>query len=100
MMRGTTPTHVFNVTIDTSLLSKVRIVYAQANKVILAKENPDVKIEENIISVRLTQEETLLFDHQKNMQIQLEALTLSGDVLKTDIMNCDVRKCLNDEVLV
>ena len=38
MIQGTTPTHKFNVDIDTGLIDKLRISYEQNGKIVLWKE--------------------------------------------------------------
>lgn len=100
MIRGTTPTHIFTLSMDTSLLKCIRIVYSQGDETILVKETADCTIDGNTISVALTQEETFLFDCKKLALIQIRALTLAGEVLATPIMKVEVEKCLDSEVIV
>lgn len=99
MMRGTTPTHVFTLPFETSLISKFRIIYAQGKKRILVKENEDCTFRGNTVTVRLSQVETFLFDHMKHVEIQLRALTTGGDVLNSKIMMARPDRCLDDEVM-
>ena len=100
MIRGTTPTHQFVVPFDTSVLSEVLITYAQDNKLVLTKNIKDCTIEQDVISVTLTQEETLRFDSDHHVKIQLRALTTGGDALASQIITRSVGDVLNDEVLL
>ena len=98
MIIGTTPTHIFKTSFDTSLIKKVRVLYSQDDVLILTKE--DCIIENNTISVTLTQEDTLKFDHNKEVKIQLRVLTLGNDALATVPRKVGVVECLETEVLV
>ena len=64
MRRGTTPLHKFYVDADLSDLDVLYITYEQNGSVVLEKELEEVEInvEEKMISTRLSQDETLLFD--------------------------------------
>jgi hypothetical protein len=99
MIRGSTPTHIFNLPIDTSLLSKIRIIYAQDDKVLFKKEKDACQCEGCKVSVKLTQEETFLFDCTKAVQIQIRAATVAGDVVPSKLKLVSVEKCLDNEVL-
>jgi hypothetical protein len=99
MIRGTTPTHVFKIPIDPSMVASVRVVYAQDDAVIVKKCTDDCTFDGNIISVTLTQEDTLLFDCKKCVQIQIRVLTIEGESLSTRPMSLTVEKCLDGEVL-
>ena len=98
MIRGTTPTHTFKLPFDTAICNKVKVVYAQDDKVLFKKSATDCDISGDTISLGLTQEETLMFDCTKPVQIQLEILTGGGDVLKSLIKLVSVGKCLDGEV--
>ena len=97
MMRGTTPIHTFTVDIDTSSLAKVRVVYCQGNKRILAKE--DCQMAGNTITVKLTQAETFLFEHNKPVEVQIRARTKGGEAHNSEIYTEPVERCLDTEVI-
>lgn len=99
MIRGTTPTHVFNIPIETSTLKEIRITYAQGNEEVFTKTTADCVLEGKTIKVSLTQEETLKFSHDKMVSIQLRVLTTSGKAMATKIEMLDVYDVLNEEVL-
>ena len=99
MKRGTTPTHIFTLPVDTGLLSNIRIIYAQHGNPILVKEGNSCQLEDNTVTVKLSQEETFRFDHRTFVEIQLRALTKDGEAMNSDIIKADVYRCLDDEVL-
>lgn len=99
MIRGTTPTHYFNLPFDTSNIDKVKVIYAQDDKIILTKETESCTCENNVIKVCLSQAETLMFDCKKAVQIQIRVLTNGGDALASTIKLVDVGKCLESEIL-
>lgn len=100
MIRGTTPTHIFRLPFNTSLIDEVRIIYAQSDEQILVKETVDCNLDGNTISVTLTQEDTFKFDCKKCVQIQVRVLTAGGEALASKIKHIDVEKCLDNEVIV
>lgn len=99
MMRGTTPTHIFTLPFEANLLSNIRIIYTQGDEQVFVKEVKDCNIDGNTVTVRLTQEETFLFDCKKYVEIQVRALTHGGDVLNSNIMKESVERCLDNEVI-
>lgn len=99
MIKGTTPTHTFNIPFDTDMVDEVKIVYAQDDQVILEKDTTDCALDAQTISVTLTQEDTFLFNHKKAVEIQLRILTLGGDALASIPEKIGVSKCLDAEVL-
>ena len=98
-MIGTTPTHKFRLTFDTSFLSAARVVYMQKKAEVLRKDTDAFTFEGNTLSVTLSQEETFLFDHTAPVVMQLRVKDSSGRVLKSEPMVKTVRECLDREVL-
>ena len=99
MIQGTTPTHKFNIPIDASTIKSVRITYAQQGNVLLTKETADCRIDGNIVELKLTQEETLLFNEFSSVQIQMRILTIGGDALASELMRVPCGAILDKEVL-
>lgn len=99
MIRGTTPTHIFQIPFNADTLKEVRISYAQCDEVIVEKRTEDCTFDADTITVKLTQDETLKFSHGKTADIQLRVKLLDGNVLATRTMRVDVGEILNDEVL-
>ena len=99
MIQGTTPTHRFNIPLDAATIQRVRVTYAQQDKVLLVKEDSDCRVEGNVIELKLTQEETLLFDEFSSVQIQVRVLTAGGDALASELIRVPCGAVLDKEVL-
>lgn len=99
MIRGSTPAHIFTIPIQTSLISCVRVIYSQKDKVIILKETEDCTLDGNTITTTLTQEETFLFNCNDYVKIQLRIKTLDGKVMPSEIMRVSVGECLEEEVI-
>ena len=99
MIRGTTPINVFRLPFDTSAIKTVRILYGQDNKVVFVKTGEDCTLTGNIVSARLTQEDTLKIDYEKVVQIQIRILTVTGDALASGIIYRSFGQLLENEVI-
>ena len=101
MRQGTTPTHIFTLPIDMSKVSEVKVTYTQRNRIVLEKRTDQVVIDGADIRVKLSQEETFMFDASPSasVQIQIRVLTTGGDALASDIMTVSALKCLDSEVM-
>ena len=99
MIRGTTPTHTFNIPFDSSLVKECRVIYAQNNEVLFTKTTKDCVLANKSVKTTLSQEDTFKFDCTKCVQIQLRILTAEGEALASVIEQVGVAKCLSDEVL-
>lgn len=99
MIRGTTPTHTFRLSIETSSIIEVRITYVQLGKTVIEKTEQDVRMGEKSISLTLTQEESLEFRAGSEVEVQLKVLTNVGTVLASPVISLNVDKILNTEVL-
>lgn len=100
MIRGTTPTHTFTFSVDLSNVKDFVITYVQNGAIVLEKKKKDCTIDENKITVTLTQEETLRFDHASMVEMQAKVLTTGGTVLASNIFTTHADRILNEEVLV
>ena len=100
MIRGTTPTHVFNLSIDTADLKRIRIIYAQNDDVVLVKEAEACSMDGATVTVKLSQKETFRFNCKKDVKIQIRALTLADEVLASPVMKVEVEECLDGEVIL
>jgi hypothetical protein len=61
IIRGTTPTHDFGLPYPKELIKDIRLAYVQNKKVVFVKQKSDCHIQDETLSVVLTQEETLSF---------------------------------------
>ena len=99
MRRGTTPKHTFTLPFDTSVVEKVRVVYAQDDNVKIVKNTCDAELINNTVSVRLSQAETLRLNCNLKTQIQVRVVTRDDDAFVSDIIVVETDKCLDTGVL-
>lgn len=99
MIRGSTPTHNFIMPFSTDMIDRVRITYSQNCRKLFCKEREDCKFSGSTVSVRLSQEETLLFDHKATAKIQVKVKTLGGEVLLSCCTYLTVEETLDNEVI-
>lgn len=99
MIRGTTPTHKFNISFDTSRIKDIRITYAQDGEAVVEKHMTDCDLDGNVITTSLTQEETLKFHAKRPVELQIKVLTSEDNVLATRVYTISVDRVLNEEVL-
>lgn len=98
MRQGTTPTIQITVNnIDLADMERIYVVFEQ-NGNLLKKGMTDLKVENNVISVLLTQEETLSFKNG-NCNIQLRMITYDGIAMASPIKTVNVYSVLNKEVI-
>lgn len=98
MRQGTTPTLQITVNnIDLADMEHIYVVFEQ-NGNLLKKSMTDLKVENNVISVLLTQEETLSFKNG-NCNIQLRMITYDGIAMASPIKTINVYSVLNKEVI-
>ena len=96
MIRGTTPTLTFTIPFDTKYLAEAFITLAQNKKVVLEKSLADCTLDGNLMSVRLTQAETLELESGAITEIQLRVRTLEGEALASDIIVENTKRVLKD----
>lgn len=97
MIRGTTPTHDFDVPFDTNTIDELEIAYSQGKDVVLIKTKDECELNGNNISVQLTQDETLRFK-EGFTTIQLRVLR-EGTVMACKAFVIPVGRCLNGDVM-
>lgn len=98
MRQGTTPTIQITINdIDLNEMQNIYVVFEQ-NGYILKKESSDLDIEGDVISVLLSQEETLNFK-EGTCNIQLRMITKGGVAIASPIKTTKVYRVLNKEVI-
>lgn len=97
-MIGTTPTHTFKFPFDVSMIKELKITYRQEGKIVLEKYSNNFHLYDNTAEIKLTQEDTFLFK-EGIVDIQLRALTNTGDAIKTEVYQIRADVCLDKEVL-
>lgn len=99
MYQCTTPTHIFKLPINLTSKALIRLTYKQDDVVVLTKTTEDCNLDGQTVSCTLSQEETLSFDHEKKVKIQLHVVTEEGKALITPPYYKKVGECLAGEVL-
>lgn len=98
MIRGTTPTLNFTLPFDCSTITACSIAFAQDNRVVLEKTLSHCQINECVLSVVLTEEETLLLDSRKALEIQVRCACGEAK-FASQIIRDDVGRILKDGCL-
>ena len=101
LQRGTTPVHSFTLPDDLKgvELAALYITYAQSGTVRLEKTMDEVTVDSGVITVQLTQEDTLLFRAKATVRIQIRLRTAAGDALASDVIEVPVGAILKDGVI-
>lgn len=105
MRRGTTPTLKFSLynkdgsVFDTALVERIRVSFAQKGNLVMEKDSDDCKLTDNIVRVTLTQEETLLFDYNAFVEMQLKIKTQGERVVATSPIRVACGKILCEEII-
>jgi hypothetical protein len=99
LIRGTTPTHYFTAPCSGENISKVNILYAQDDVFLFMKKKEDCTIDGSTISVTLTREDTLKFNHKSPAQVQAVIETTRGDVIESVVETIGIDKLLYDGVI-
>jgi len=99
MIRGTTPVHRFALPVGKENIREVRVTYAQKGRAVLVKKTEHCIVDGKVLSVRLSQKDTFLFDPGQELEIQLRILTPTGDALASEIIRTTVEQCLENEVM-
>lgn len=99
MIRGTTPTLEFVIPFHAEQLEQAYVTLSQNGKVIVDKALEECSCNENMLTVRLTQEETLNLQCDCITEIQIRARTKSGDAVASDIIRVSTGRILKDGVI-
>lgn len=87
--RGTTPTLRFTLPFPTGSLESVYITFSCLGKEVFTKTSRDVTMSENVITLVLSQTDTLGFI-SKTVNIQVRAITTDGTAIASKIITADV----------
>lgn len=99
--RGTTPTHIFTTDADLSLAAVLYITYKQKGHTIIEKTIEDVSFDEgdsgeNVMTVTLTQEDTLKLIDGLPVRIQVRAGFEDGSRIASNIIEADAGEILKE----
>lgn len=99
MFRGTTPTLEFKIPFDVSLIDELFVTITQANVVTVEKNKSQCELSGNVITVKLTQEDTLIFKDRYfggKARLQVRVKMLNGEALASDIINLEIGEILKE----
>ena len=111
IVQGTTPLFEFEfdpedgVSLDDESLQSLVVTFKQERGACVEKKitqgvsEEDIWVEDNVLKIQLTQEDTLSFREDKIVEIQLKILSKNGNVSLSDTYHALIQKALNKEVL-
>lgn len=98
-IRGTTPTHKFALPFAASVVKDLTVTYCRENgEVIVKKRLRDCAVEDDVVSVTLSQQESLSFEPEEIVEVQIKLSTDGGNVLASPKYRIAVEDALDTEV--
>lgn len=100
MIRGTTPTNIFNTDISLADAEVIHITYQQGcKKVIQITDLDRMTVTDESISVTLTQHETLALKDASQVRIQIRAKFPDGTAVACKVITASVGEILEEGVI-
>lgn len=99
MIRGTTPTLEFKLPFDTGQLSCAWVTISTDGAVVIDKPLHECGCAGNVLTLKLTQEDTLKLQCDSIAEIQIRAKTLGGEAIASKIIRVGVERILKDGVI-
>lgn len=99
VVRGSTPSHEFDIIYDSEYIQDVWITYGQNNKEIFTKTRKDCVFQNNIVRIQLTQEETYMFSSRYRLDIQIKIKLFDKVLISEEPISLRVIDSLNKEVM-
>lgn len=99
MIRGTTPVLEFTLPFDTDIIAEAWVSLAQNDVVVIDKQLKDCRCGNNVLTVELTQEETLKLDCSCKTEIQIRVRTVDGKAAASNIITEETNRILKDGVI-
>ena len=97
--KGCTCRNTFTLPFNTDKINAICIVYCQNDKVLLKKQLEDCSFSNKVVTVELSQEDTLNFDHSKIIKIQLKIKLKDDTVVKSNVIETITDELLCCEVI-
>lgn len=98
-IRGTTPTITFNLPFNVSTIKNCEIYFSQEDELLFTKGYNDCVLDDTTLQVTLKQKDTLKFDDELKLQIQLRFMFNDGSVDATEVMKDKIGKLLTDDII-
>ena len=99
MIRGTTPTIIYELPFPTNEVktAEITIQYVDNHKkILITKETDDCVIGDNTISTTLTQEETVQLPAPSDIEVQLYITTTDDKIMATVVERVSVKRLLKE----
>lgn len=96
MIRGTTPTLKFTLPFEANNVIEAWITFSQNKNIILDKTFDDCSIDDKVIILVLSQEDTLSLDPRWDVDIQIRIKTADNKVIASNIFSETVDRILKD----
>ena len=95
MRRGTTCKHTFRTNLDLTNAT-IFVTYQQGKSIILEKTGNDLVVQARKITVNLTQEDTLSFAANMNVNIQIRYILEDGTADASNVISINVQDVIKD----
>lgn len=95
-IRGTTPTVTFNLPFNVSTIKNCEVYFGQNDELLFTKGYDDCAFDGTVMTVTLSQAETLQFDEDEKMQMQVRFVFTDDSVDATKVMKGKVGQILKD----
>lgn len=99
MIRGTTPTLKFKLPFDTELLAEAWVTFTQLGHTVVDKTLADLEKQGDTLVLQLTQDETLMFQHEELVEIQIRVRTTDERAFASQIMRDIAERILREGVI-
>lgn len=95
-IRGTTPTVTFNLPFNVDIIRNCEVYFGQNDELLVTKEMSECVLDGTTLAVTLSQSDTLAFDEEEKLQLQIRFVFTDGSVDATNILKGKVGKILKD----
>ncbi len=95
-IRGTTPSITFNLPFSVSTIKNCEVYFAQDDELLVTKTKNECTLSGNTLTTTLTQADTLKFDDESKVEIQIRFVFTNGSVDATQIIKAKVGRILKD----
>lgn len=99
MIRGTTPTLTFRLPFDTGLLAEAWVTFTQLDHIVVDKTLEDLEVLPDALVLRLTQDETLMLQHEELVEIQIRARLTDDTAVASQKIRVGVDGILKEGVI-
>ena len=96
MIRGTTPKLEVTIPFDTGQLAEAYITISQKGRIVIDKPLSEIICDGNVMSLHLTQDETLKLKADSISEIQIRVRTNTGEALASNIIQVSTERILKD----